>query len=113
MFEIQIECRIRDCEIDAESAIVLGSQAKLVNRNRAQERCIDLVDINREPLLARSPPNPPANAMGNCEWSKPDRQQRREQEKQSNEEKSIFQGHLDRCRNDEARITSSERSPKD
>jgi hypothetical protein len=93
MFEIQIECRIRDCEIDAESAIVLGSQAKLANRNRAQERCIDLVDINREPLLARSPPNPPANAMGNGAWRKPNRRQRREQDQQTNEKKSILKEH--------------------
>jgi hypothetical protein len=78
MFEVHIERRIRDCKIDAERVIVCVSQAKLPDRNRTQERCIDLVDINNEALLSRSPPNPPTNTMGDGKWRKPKRQQRRE-----------------------------------
>jgi hypothetical protein len=90
MFEIQVERRIRDCQINAERAIVRVSQAKLPYHNRTEEWCIDLVDVNNEAFLARSPPNPPANTMRNGKWRKPNRQQRREQEKQTSEEKSIF-----------------------
>jgi len=81
MFEIQVKHRIRDCKIDAERVIVRVSQPKLVDRNRTQKRCIDLVDVNSEALLAGSPPNPPANTVGDGKWRKPNRQQRREQEK--------------------------------
>jgi hypothetical protein len=78
MFEVHIERRIRDSKIDAERAIVCVSQAKLPDRNRTQERCIDLVDINNEALLSRSPPNPPTNTMGDGKWRKPECQQRDE-----------------------------------
>jgi hypothetical protein len=78
MFEVHIERRIRDCKIDAERVIVCVSQAKLPDCNRTHERCIDLVDINNEALLSRSPPNPPTNTMGDGKWRKPKRQQRRE-----------------------------------
>jgi hypothetical protein len=71
MLEAQVERRIGDCKIDAERAIVCVSQAKLPDRNRAQERCVDLLDINNETLLSRSPPNPPTNTMGNGKWRKP------------------------------------------
>jgi hypothetical protein len=93
MFEIQIEDGVRDGEINAERAIMCVSQAKLADHNGMQKRCLDLVDVNGEALLPSSPQNPPANAMGNSEWRGPNRQQRPEQEKQTNEEKSIFQGH--------------------
>jgi hypothetical protein len=78
MLEVQVERRIRDFKIDAERVIVCVSQAKLPDRNRTQERCIDLVDINNEALLFRSPPNPPTNTMGDGKWRKPKCQQRRE-----------------------------------
>jgi len=78
MLEVQVERRIRDCKIDAERVIVCVSQAKLPDRNRTQERCIDLVDINNEALLSRSPPNPPTNTMGDGKWRKPECQQRDE-----------------------------------
>jgi hypothetical protein len=90
MFEIQVEHCIRDGEINAECVIVRVSQAKLADYNGTQKRCIDLVDVNSEALLPSSPPNPPANAMGNGKWRKPNCQQRREQEKQDNQEKSTF-----------------------
>ena len=63
MLEVQVERRIRDCEMDAERVIACVSQAKLPNRDRTQERCIDLVDIDNEALLSRSPRNPPTNTM--------------------------------------------------
>src|SRR5438876_12125284 len=75
VLEVQLERRIRDCKIDAELVIVCVSQAQLPDRNRTQERCIDLVDINNEALLSRSPPNPPTNTMGNGKWRKPNRDQ--------------------------------------
>jgi hypothetical protein len=78
MLEVQVEGHIGDCKIDAERVIVCVSQAKLTDRNRTQERCIDLLDINNETLLSRSPPNPPTNTMGNGKWRKPKCQQRRE-----------------------------------
>lgn len=90
MFEIQVEPCIRDGEINAECVIVRVSQAKLADYNGTQKRCIDLIDVNREALLPSSPPNPPANTMGNSKWRKPNCQQRRQQEKQTNEEKSTF-----------------------
>lgn len=90
MFEIQIEHCIRDREINAERVIMRVSQAKLPNHDRPQEWCLYLVDVDREALLPRSPPNPPANAMGNGKWRKPNCQQRREQEKETNEKKSIL-----------------------
>jgi hypothetical protein len=76
MFEIQIEERICDCKVDAERVIVRGSQLKLADHNGTQKRCIDLVDVNSESLLSRSPPNPPTNTVGNGKRRKPDRQQR-------------------------------------
>jgi hypothetical protein len=78
MLEVQVERCIRDCKIDAERIIVCVSQAKLPDRNLTQERCIDLVDINNEALLSRSPPNPPTNTMGDGKWRKPECQQRDE-----------------------------------
>ncbi|HJX81134.1 MAG TPA: hypothetical protein VJ248_03785, partial [Candidatus Udaeobacter sp.] len=78
MFEIQVECHIRDCEINAKCVIAIVFQAKLPDRNLTQERCIDLVDINNEALLSRSPPNPPTNTMGDGKWRKPKCQQRDE-----------------------------------
>jgi len=93
MLEIQVERHVRDCEIDAKRVIMRVCQTKPVDRNRTEERCIDLVDINSKALLTRSPPNPPPNAMGNREWCKPDRQQRREQKKQTNQRKSTLEEH--------------------
>jgi hypothetical protein len=90
MFEIQIEHCIRDREINAERAVMRVSQAKLPNHDWAEERCLDLVDVDRETLLPSSPANPPANAMRNCKWRKPNRQQRREQEKETSEKKPIL-----------------------
>jgi hypothetical protein len=90
MFEIQIEHCIRDGEINAERIIMRVSQAKLPNHDWAQERCLDLIDVDREPLLPRSPPNPPADAMRNGKWRKPNRQRSREQEKETSEKKSIL-----------------------
>jgi hypothetical protein len=78
MLEVQVERRIRDCKIDAERVIACVSQAKLPDRNWTQERCVDLVDINNEALLFRSPRNPPTNTMGDGKWRKPERQQRRD-----------------------------------
>jgi hypothetical protein len=103
MFEIQVEHYVRDGEINAERVIVRGCQVKLADRNRTQERCIDLVDVNREAFLLGSPPNPPANAMGNGKRRKANCQQRRDQQKQTNEGESTFQRHLDCCRNDKER----------
>jgi hypothetical protein len=76
MFEIQVEHRIRHSKINAERIIVRVSQAKLAYHNRTQERRINLVDVNGKAFLASSRPNPPANALGNGEWRKPNRQQR-------------------------------------
>jgi hypothetical protein len=90
MFEIQIEHCIRDGEINAERVVMCVSQAKLPNHDRVQKRCLDLVDVDRETLLPRSPINPPANAMRNGKWRQPDPQQRGEQEKKTNEKKSIL-----------------------
>jgi hypothetical protein len=90
MFEIQIEHCIRDGEISAERVIMCVPEAELPNHDRAQERCVDLVDADHETLLPRSPPNPPANAMRNGKWRKPDPQKRGEQEKKTNEKKSIL-----------------------
>jgi hypothetical protein len=90
MFEIQLEERICDCKIDAERVIVRVCQAKVADHNRTQKRCIDLIDVNSEALLSRPPPNPPTDTMGHGKWRKPDRQQRSEEEKQTNENKSIF-----------------------
>jgi hypothetical protein len=90
MFEIQVDQCLRDGEVNAERVIVHVSQAKLADYNGPQKRCIDVVDVNSEALLPSSPPNPPANAMGNGKWRKPNCQQRREQDKQTNEEKSTF-----------------------
>ena len=81
MFEIQVEGRIRNCKIDAKRVIALVFQAKLVDRNWTQKRCIDLVDFNSEAFLARSPPNPPTNTVRNAEWREPDREQRSQQKK--------------------------------
>jgi hypothetical protein len=78
MFEIQVERRISDCKINAERVVVCVSQAKLPDCDRTQERCIDLVDANSEALLARSPPNPRTNTMGDGKWRKPKCEQRRE-----------------------------------
>jgi len=102
MFEIKVEERFPDCKIDAERIIVRVCQAKLADHNGTQKRCIDLVDVNSEALLSRPPPNPPTNTVGDGKWRKPDRQQRSEQEEQTNEDKSIFEGHLGCCRNDNA-----------
>ena len=113
MFKIQAEHRVRDCKIDTERIIVCISQAEFVDHNRAQERCVDFVDVYSEALLPGSPPNPPANAMGNGEWRKPNHQQRREQEKQANEKKSTFQGHLDCRGNDQAQLADDEGRPND
>jgi hypothetical protein len=93
MFEVQVEHRVPDSEINTERVIVRVCQAKLANHNRTQERRLDLVDVNSEALLPRSPPNPPANAMGNGAWRKPNRRQRREQDQQTNEKKSILKEH--------------------
>jgi hypothetical protein len=93
MFEIQVEGRVRNCKINAKRVIALVFQAQLVDRNWTQKRCIDLVDLNSEALLARSPPNPPTNTMRNGEWREPNRQQRSEQEKQSSEKKSTLEEH--------------------
>jgi hypothetical protein len=82
MFEIHFEGRVCNCEINAKRIIALVFQAKLVDRNRTQERRIDLVDINSEALLSRSPRNPPTHTMRNGEWRKPDRQQCCEQNEQ-------------------------------
>jgi hypothetical protein len=90
VLEVQFERRIRDCKIDAEHVGVCISQAQLPNRNWTQERCIDLVDINNEALLSRSPPNPPTNTMGNGKWRKPKCQQRSKKKKQTSQEKSTF-----------------------
>jgi len=74
MFEIQIEERIRDCQVDAEGVIVRASQLKLADYNGTQKRRVDLVDVNSETLLSRSPPNPPTHTVGDGKWRKPDRQ---------------------------------------
>ena len=42
MFEIQVEERVCDCKVDAERVIMRVSQAKLVDHNGTQKRCIDL-----------------------------------------------------------------------
>src|SRR2546430_16834293 len=57
MLEVQVERRISDCKVDAQRVIVCVFQAKLPDRNRTQEWCIDLVDVNNKALLSRSPPN--------------------------------------------------------
>jgi hypothetical protein len=93
MFEIQIEHGIRDCKVDAKRVVALVFQAKLMDRHWTQERRIDLVDVNSEALLSRSPPNPPTNTMRNSKWREPDRQQRREQKKQTNKKKSTLEEH--------------------
>jgi hypothetical protein len=93
MFEIQVEHCIRDGEINAKRGIMRVSQPKLADHNRAQERRLDLVDVNSEALLPSSPQNPPANTMGNREWRKPNRQQRREHEKQTYKKKSTLEEH--------------------
>jgi|SRR6266480_3995599 len=93
MFEIQGKRYVRNCKINAKRVIVLVFQAKLVDRNGTQERCIDLVDVNNEALLSRSPPNPPTNTMRDSKWIEPDGQQRREQKKQTNEKKSTLEEH--------------------
>jgi hypothetical protein len=93
MFEIQVECHVRDCEINAKCVIALVFQAKLMDRNGTQERGINLVDVDSEALLPRSPPNPPTNTVGNSRWHEPDRQQRSDQKKQTSEKKSTLEEH--------------------
>jgi hypothetical protein len=93
MFEIQVKCHVRDCEINAKCVIALVFQTKLMDRNGTQEGRIDLVDVDSEALLSRSPPNPPTNTVRNSRWRKPDRQHRRDQKKQTSEKKSTLEEH--------------------
>jgi hypothetical protein len=84
MFEIKLEYRVRDRKIDAKLVIVLVFQAKLVDGNGTQERCVDLVDVNSETLLSRSPSNPPTNTMRDSKWREPDRNQQCEARQETN-----------------------------
>jgi hypothetical protein len=72
MFEIQVEDRIHDCKVNAQRVVVRVSQAKLADHNGTQKRRIDLVDVDSEALLARPPPNPPTNTVGDGRWRKPE-----------------------------------------
>jgi hypothetical protein len=101
MFEIQVERCVRESEINPQCVVMRGCQVELPNHNRTQKRCINPVDVHGEAFLPCSPPNPPANAVRDGKWRKPNREQCREQEKKTNKDESTFQGHLDRCNNDE------------
>lgn len=102
MFEIQVERCVRESEINTQCVVMRGCQVELPNHNRTQKRCVNPVDVNGEAFLLCSPPNPPANAVRDGKWRKPNRQQCRDQEKKTNKNESTFQGHLDRCSNDGA-----------
>src|SRR4029077_3299195 len=60
-----------------------------------KKRRVHAVDSGDEAFLAREPPNPEANSIGNRNWRKQDSGERHEDDPENNEKDSILKRH--RC----------------
>jgi len=71
-FEIQTDCCSYRAHLDVKCRVARAGHVKPAQHHRTQEGRVYLVDLDREALLARSPPEPQAKTIGDSGWRKPD-----------------------------------------